>query len=163
VGKATGSYFARANRNWDIWCRWREGETQRAIAASYDISQTAVSQIIRRYQEKTPDEELAARRALALDDFAAIRKMAQEIVDAGAAPAYSNGRPILAEDGVTGIDDHSGRIAAAKLILDTANREARMLGLDAPQRVESTVSVRETDEAKALAADAAARLSGDET
>lgn len=144
-------------RNGQIWLAFIAGETQEALAARFDISQQRVSQIIADCRAAVPAstrEELVQEAAELLRR---LRRGAMELVEAGPIPAYSNGRPIVLDDGSTA-EDHTARLAAMRMVLSVEERAAKLLGLDAATRMEHTVSGAEQAAAQSAALDAAARL-----
>jgi transposase len=132
-----------ADRDYDIWQRYTNGETQAEIAEVYELSQQTVSRIVTRMREDTPIEERRARQRRQLADLDHVRRSALDLVDADPIPAYSNGKPILMPDGRTA-EDHTGRVRAMDMVIKTMEREARALGLDTPvkQKVEVDGSLR---------------------
>jgi hypothetical protein len=74
-------------------------------------------------------------------------------------PAYSNGRPIVDEDGVI-VRDAGPRMAALDRIVKVEDRLAKLLGLDAPVKADVTVNEQARQQAQDAAAQAVARLHG---
>lgn len=144
-------------RNGEVWRAYLRGETQESIGARVGVSQTRVSQIIADARQAIPlqtREEQAAQSAELLRE---LRCLAMELVDAPPVPAYSNGRPILLEDGSPAYD-HTGRLTAMRAVLDIEKRAAQLMGLDAVTKTELSVSGMETTAAQNVASDAAERL-----
>lgn len=129
------------------------GMSMTAIGDRYGLSKTRVHEIIQAWRDECPPEE----RAVVVQQHVAWleekRAEALALWDAGPIPAYSNGKPIELPDG-TVAQDHSGRLAGLKAAVDLHTRLAKMLGLDAAQKVEATVTSLER-EATVAAADAA--------
>lgn len=123
-----------ADRDYDIWLRYSDGQTQEAIAGHYDLSQQTVSRIIARMRDDIPIEERRARQRRQLDDLDRLREEAMDLAEAEPIPAYSNGRPILMADGRPA-QDNTGRVRAMDLVVKLQEREAKALGLDAPTRI----------------------------
>ena len=124
-----------ADRDFDIWQRYVNGETQEEIAAAHGLGQTTISKIISRMRDDTPIEERRARQARALADLDQLRQAALALVEAEPIPAYSNGRPIELPDDGGVAKDHSGRVKGMEMLLKVMERQAKALGLDAPTRV----------------------------
>lgn len=163
-------------RNGRVWELTIRGWTQERIAEDLGIGQQRVSQIIASVRASLPkDDKDALRQTTAelYDDFLA--KLA-ELADADPIPAYSNGRPIVAEwcKGESGgcptcegsdrhpvqyAEDHSGRVKAIEAAVKLSESKRRMLGIDEPTSVVVTADV--TDRQARLAAEAAARLAGE--
>lgn len=133
-----------ADRDFDIWLRYGEGETQEEIAAHYGITHQRVSQIIARMRDDIPVEERRARQRRALADLDHMRAEILSLVDADPIPAYSNGKPILLADGETIAEDHTGRLHAVDRAVKLQEREAKALGTDAATRI--SVEAEQTGE-----------------
>lgn len=87
-----------------------------------------------------------------------LQKTAVDIMEMPLPPAYSNGRPMLDDDG-TMVRDVSARLAALDRVAKQQERLAKVLGLDAAVKAEVTIDAsRATAEA---AADALAYVMGD--
>lgn len=142
------SRIRTADRDFDIWQRYANGETQQAIADHYSLTQPAISMILARMRDDIPIEERRARQRRQLADLDHMRKQALELADAAPIPAYSQGRPILMADG-TQAEDHTGRVRAMDLVLKLQEREAKGLGLDAATRI-SVEAEQAGDRIKAL-------------
>lgn len=123
-----------ADRDFDIWLRYGEGETQEEIAAHYGITHQRVSQIIARMRDDVPVEERRARQRRQLADLDYMRSEALDLVDRDPIPAYSNGKPILLVDGQIA-EDHTGRMRAMDLAVKLQEREAKAIGTDAATRI----------------------------
>ncbi len=124
-----------ADRDWDIWQRYTNGQTQQEIADYYDLTQKAISLIITRMRDDIPIEERRARQRRQLADLDHLRQAALELADADPIPAYSNGRPIILADGETIAEDHTSRVRAMDLVVKLQEREAKALGTDAATKI----------------------------
>lgn len=129
------SRIRTADRDYDIWQRYTNGQTQEEIAGHYGLDQKTISRIINRMRDDIPIEERRARQRRQLADLDHLRQQALQLVDAEPIPAYSNGRPILMPDGETVAEDHTSRVRAMDLVAKLQEREAKALGLDAATRV----------------------------
>jgi hypothetical protein len=147
-------------RNGSIYRAYILGTTQEELAAQHGLSQERVSQIIREVVASIPEEDLAERRKRTLDVLDVIGREMAAIMDAPAAQAYSNGRPMVNDDG-TPILDYGSRMAAADRLVKITERQAKLLGLDAAQKVDVAVSEQAREAAQAAAADALAWLHGE--
>lgn len=145
-------------RNGEIWKWYVRGMTQEALGKKYGIDQSTVSRIIAQVRESIPPEDKDRVRQEHLELARKMREELARLVDMDPIPAYSNGRPIMMADGVTVAEDHSGRLAAMDRITKWLERESKLLGVDAPTKTEVGVNLSESDAAKALAAEAAARM-----
>lgn len=146
-------------RNGEIYRAYLMGKTQEAIAEQHGIDQTRVSQIIKATIASIPEEDLAERRKRVLDGLDMLSQVAAEVMEDGVAQAWSNGRPMTNEDG-TPILDYGARLAAVDRLLKIGERQAKLLGLDAAQRVDVAVSEQAKEAMSAAAAEAIARLAG---
>lgn len=144
-------------RNGEIWKWYCRGMTQVALAEKYGLSNQRISQIIAEVRESIPPEDKDQVRREHLELAREMRAELAKLVDKGPIPAYSNGRPITLDDGTTA-EDHSGRLAAMDRLTRWLERESKLLGIDAPTRVDATVALTEQEAATALAAEAAARM-----
>jgi len=124
-----------ADRDFDIWLRYTDGQTQQQIADHYGLTHQAISLILARMRDDIPIEERRARQRRQIADLDYLRHDALDRVDAGPIPAYSNGKPILLEDGLTIAEDHTGRVRAMELVVKFQEREAKALGTDAATKI----------------------------
>jgi len=146
-------------RNGSIYRAYILGTTQEELAELHGISQERVSQIVREVVASIPEEDLAERRKRSLDVLDVVGREMAAIMDAPAAQAYSNGRPMVNDDG-SPILDYGSRMAAADRLVKITERQAKLLGLDAATKVDVAVSEQAKEAAAQAAADAIARLAG---
>jgi transcriptional regulator with XRE-family HTH domain len=164
-------------RNGRVWQLTIRGWTQERIAEELGITQQRVCQIVATVRESLPADDKAKLRqdtAEIYDDWLA--KLA-ELADGEPIPAYSNGRPIVAEycQGARGepacltcegsdrhavkyAEDHSTRVRAIEAGLRVSESKRKMFGVDEPLAL--TVGADVSDRLAQLAAAAAARLAG---
>src|SRR5262245_66645904 len=102
--------------------RRRQGETFDQIAAALQISRPAAYQIVKR--------EVGRLNGTLAEDVTAVRRIELERLDAVTQRLFS----ILNGDDATAKD----RIAAATALVRVGERRSKLLGLDAPTRVETT-------------------------
>jgi len=148
-------------RDGSIYRAYCLGTTQEALAQEHGISQERVSAIIRNVTASIPEEDIAERRKRLLDNLDILGNVAAEIMETRPSQAYSNGRPMFNEDG-TPVLDYSTRMAALDRLVKLGERQAKILGLEAAQRVDVTVSEQAKRAQEAAAADALAFLAGPE-
>lgn len=134
MGSEPVSRARTADRDFEIWRRYTDGETQDELAAAFGLAQSTISAIVRRMRDDVPIEERRARQRRQLDDLDRIRGELLTLVEAAPIPAYSSGRPVRMPDG-TIADDHTARVKAMDMVVRLQEREAKALGLDAPTRV----------------------------
>jgi Mor family transcriptional regulator len=124
-----------ADRDYDIWYRYTNGQTQDEIARYYDLSQKTISLVLARMRDDIPIEERRARQRRQLADLDQLRQAALQLAEADPIPAYSNGRPIVLADGETIAEDHTSRVRAMDLVVKLQEREAKALGTDAATKI----------------------------
>lgn len=145
-------------RDGEIWRAFLLGKTQDTLAEEYSLSQQRISQIISACRAECVDPELSTARKEHLEVMRMLQKTAVDIMEMPLPPAYSNGRPMLDDDG-TMVRDVSARLAALDRVAKQQERLAKVLGLDAAVKAEVTIDAsRATAEA---AADALAYVMGD--
>lgn len=147
-------------RNGAIWADYCAGYTQDALADMYGISQQRVSQIIAQVRATIPPTDLDEARQRVLGVLDELQALAVQTARAEPAPAYSNGRMMTDEDGRP-ILDHAARLQAIRVATSVTERAAKLLGLDAPAKVEHGMTDQAKDEAAKAAADALSRLHGE--
>lgn len=147
-------------RNGAIWEDYCAGSTQDHLAAKYGISQSRVSEIIAAVRASIPPTDLDEARQKALDGVAELQRAAIDLVRAPLAPAYSNGRMMVDEDGRP-IMDMTGRLNALRVATGIVERTSKLLGLDAPAKVEHGLTDQAAEAASKAAADALSRLHGE--
>jgi len=144
-------------RDGQIWRAYLLGTTQTTLAEEHGISNQRVSQIIAACRAECADPELSTARQEHLEVTRMLTKTAVEIMETPVPPAYSNGRPILDEDGRM-VRDYSTRLAALDRVAKMQERMAKVLGLDAPVKAEVVVEAGQA--AAEAAADALSYLHG---
>jgi len=147
-------------RNGAIWADYCAGYTQDHLAERYGLSQTRISEIIAAVRASIPPTDLDEARQRHLDGVAELQRAAVELARAPLAPAYSNGRMMVDEDGRP-IMDMTGRLNALRVATGISERVAKLLGLDAPSKVEHGLSDQAATAASQAAADALSRLHGE--
>ncbi len=150
-------------RNGEIWRLYVRGWTQDRLAAEYGISQARVSQIIKQVRDGIPELDRAEEVQKSLDMLQELRRTALEIMDMKPAPVFvgKDGDVAIDPDGGEVVRDYAGRINALKTALAVDQRIATLLGLDAAQKLDMSLSTGEAQAAEKLAAEAARRVTGD--
>jgi len=147
-------------RNGSVWHAYVfMGRTQEDIADQFGISQQRVGQIVKQVQAEMPAEALDDVKRHHLESLRMVHGMLADIAVAELPPAYSNGRPIVDEDGVI-VRDAGPRMAALDRIIKVEDRLAKLLGLDAPVKADVTVNEQARQVAQDAAAQAVVRLHG---
>lgn len=149
-------------RTGEVWKAYVSGATQEAIANEHGISQQRVSQILATVRDSIPEADRAHLVQREVEFLDQMRRMVLDLTDKAPIPAYSNGKPILMEDGVTVAEDHSGRLAAWDRAIKAHERLSRLLGLDAPAKADVNLIAQETDATSQAASAALAFLAGED-
>jgi hypothetical protein len=144
---------ALAGRNGLIWKLYCRGMNQEALAEKFELSQVRISQIIAEVRDNIPVIERAEIVKREIDFLDQTRAEVMELFDADAPNLVSNGRVI------EGVKDHSGRLAALARAESLTARLHRVMGLDAPQKLDLSLQGEEAATQKA-AADSLAHLHG---
>lgn len=151
-------------RNGAIWLGHIKGRTQEALAAEFNLSQQRVSQIIAAVAASIPEEDKIALRKREIDFLDHLRTRALDISELAAAPvtAGKDGDVVLDPETGAVVRDYSGQLAAMREARAAHERLTKLLGLDAPTKVDVTVQEQVQQAAQAAAADALAMLHGGE-
>jgi ParB-like chromosome segregation protein Spo0J len=129
------------SRNGAIWRAYVEGATQEALADQYDLSRQRIGQILGDIRATIPEPDRSQIVQRELDFLDQLRRTALDLVNRPPIPAYSNGKPILMDDGSTA-EDHSGRLSALDRAVKLHERLTRLLGLEAAEKVAITGGVK---------------------
>lgn len=151
-------------RDGDIWRAYCNGKTQEALAREFGISQSRISQIINEVRASIPEVDKAQAYQRELDFLDTLRGMSMEIAAMPAAPvtAGKDGNVVLDPETGAVVRDYGGKLAAMDRAVKMHERYAKLLGLEAPTKVDMTVQEQTQQAAQAAAADALARLHGGE-
>jgi hypothetical protein len=158
-------------RNGLIWRDYCGGATQEKLAARYGLSQARVSEIISQVRDSIPEDTREEEVRRSLEMLRELRDGALEVYRLAPAPVFVGKDGTPARDPSTVDDehpegklvrDHTGRLRALETAVKVDARIAQLLGLDAAQKMDLTVSGQEESAAARLAAEASARVRGDE-
>lgn len=157
-------------RNGLIWRDYCGGATQEKLAARYGLSQARVSEILAQVRDSIPEETREQEIQRSLEMLRELRDGALEVYRLAPAPVFvgKDGTPArdpsLTDKDPLGelVRDHTGRIRALEAALKVDQLIANRLGLDAAQKMDLTVSGQEESAAARLAAEASARVRGEE-
>lgn len=130
-----------------------QGLTQTEVAARLGISQGRVSEIKSRMVGAMPKTDLAELRAQLVAQLDRVRAKAEDIMHAPGAPVVKTvsegegggSRLVVVRDPEHGdaiVRDQSASLAAMREVVRAQTREAALLGLDAPAKVEQSGAVR---------------------
>lgn len=165
TGGAKNNGTARLEgRNGRIWQLTIAGWTQERIAEELDIDQSTVSRSIAAVRSSIPEVDKAQAFQRELDFLDTLRSMSVEIADMPAAPvtAGKDGNVVLDPETGAVVRDYGGKLAAMDRAVKMHERYAKLLGLEAPSKVDVSVQEQTQQAAQAAAADAMARLHGGE-
>lgn len=151
-------------RDWEWWELWISGRSQARIADDAGVDQSTVSRALDRVRAAIPEEDREAmvKRSLAMltdlqDGALAVWRMRAAPVTVG-----KDGDILRDPEDQEVVRDHAGRLRALETALKVNESVRRLLGLDAAQRLDMSVSQGEVAAAERVAQDAAARLAGTE-
>lgn len=141
-GQDTPEIEARNEKIFEAWSIW--SKTNRQIAEEFGISQQRVSQIIRKWRDDHPvvRDELASQSITMLNELRRRQFALAEQIKAGAPVAVGKDGNKLYEDDGTAVRDYSGYLKALAEVRLTDAQIAKRMGLDAPDRLETTATVR---------------------
>ena len=135
----------RAERDAEIWRLVCDGHPRPDVAVRFGVSLSRVDQICQRHQGAYVFDKIAKRAELA-EQLDRLRAAASELVDAEPAPMFRGAEPIVDRDDdgevVKRYYDHGGRLEAMKTVVAIQAREAKMLGLDAPDQIQTDSTVK---------------------
>lgn len=142
-GRAEGPLLdERAEEIYQRWAIW--GDTQAKIAKAYGITQGRVSQIVTAWREAHPqvrtdlaEQSISMLKELRRRQFA----LAEQIKDGAPVAVGKDGNKLYEDDG-TPVRDYSGYLKALAEVRATDAQIAKRMGLDAPDRLETTQTVR---------------------
>lgn len=149
-------------RNGEIWRKHLLGWTQVAIAEEFGIDQSRVSRILSDIRASIPEPDMIQARQTHLELLTDLRRRLAEIALSDPPPVTAGKDGLPVRDPETGayVRDYSGRRQALMDVARLEERTAKLLGLDAPQKTEVTVSEAQRIAAAEVAASALARLHG---
>lgn len=127
-------------RNGIVWQSYLAGATQDQIAAAQGITQSRVSQIITEVRESIPAPVVEEIVAVERDRIARLYQATMEIL-AARHPLVSLAKGVIVrdEDGAP-LEDAGPKLAAINTAMRIHERVSKLYGLDAPERVEATVT-----------------------
>lgn len=144
-------------RNGKIWRAYLFGTTQEELAERHGLTQQRVSEIIQAARAAVPPEDALKAKQEHLEVMRTLAQVAGDLVDMPLPPAYSNGRPVLDENGQY-VRDLGPRLAALDRQVKINERVAKVLGLDAPIQADVRVSELENQASEEAARAAMIRM-----
>lgn len=149
-------------RNGQIWVEYCNGRTQEFLAEKYSLSQARISQIISEVRDSLGEE---IRNETIATEAELLRRLRAEVLadvyGANPAPVTAGKDGEIVKDPETGevVRDHAGRLAGLNAANTLTMRLHRLLGIDAPAKLDLNLSGEE-ERAKQAGAEAAAYLHG---
>lgn len=147
-----------AGRNGSIWREYCRGATMEALGEKYGISKQRVKEIVDQVRDSVPTETRGEVVREMVDWLRQTRIEIMELWDKDGAPVTAGKDGFVVRDPETEavVRDHTGRLNAAKVALAFAEREAKLLGADAPAKLD--LNTGEDEATRKLAQDSAAYL-----
>jgi hypothetical protein len=143
----------RRRRDRRIWQDWCAGKQQDDIAAEHGITQPRVAQIVKRFRTVAlGSEEAETYRQAFVSQLDRLRLMMTEIITLDAPPAYSNQGVMLLDERGRPVRDYTGKMNAARTIVAIIAQQAKILGVEAPARIDVSMTVTSATEAAKQAA-----------
>jgi hypothetical protein len=130
----------RRAEEWELYC---QGWTQPQIAAKFEIDQSTVSDDLRLYREAFPPESREQRIAAHQAGLAWATRRLRELAEKPAPPVTAGALGQLVRDPLTDevVRDYGLQRQAALDLVRLQEREAKLLGLNAADKVEVSGSV----------------------
>lgn len=151
-----------AERDGAIFRAYCSGRSQRDVAAQFNVSQGVVSTVVKKAVAKIGEADLAEYRVTLMAQLNRVRSLVDEVAEAPAPPAFTGAGAMLLDENCEVVRDYSARLNAAKTVAALIDRQVKILGLEAPDRVDVTVTTTAAAQAAQDAAAAAeAYLNGD--
>ena len=149
-------------RNGRIWRDYCRGANQVTLAERYELSQARISQIINEVRDTLGEEVRSETIQSEAELLRTLRdEILAEVYDADAIPVTVGKDGDILRDPDTGeiVRDHGGRLAALDRADRLTQRLHRLLGIDAPAKLDLNLSGEE-ERAKQAGAEAVAYLHG---
>lgn len=151
-------------RNGRIWVEYCNGRTQEFLADKYGVSQQRISQIITEVRDSLGEEIRSETIAAEAELLRRVRaEILDEIYGAKPIPVTVGKDGEILKDPETGevVRDHGGRLAGVAAADRITQRLHRLLGIDAPAKLDLNLNGEE-ERAKQAGAEAVAYLHGGE-
>ena len=133
-----------SERNLAIWRTYiTTGRNQTEVGEQYGLSQSQVSEIIRKVREGLDEGSREDWRTLAIQTLFELHNTTMELVRAPLPPAFHAGE-ILLDENEEPVRDASTRLSAVTAALRVLERGGRSLGTDEPDRVQTDSTVHYT-------------------
>lgn len=130
-------------RRAEAYRMWITGKTQAFIADHFGIDQTTVSLDLKAYRDSIPAEDRDQMRRDQVQRLQGLRESMYELATKDGTPVTAGKDGYIVNDPITGavVRDYSLRVQATREISKLDEREAKLLGLNAADKVELSGSV----------------------
>jgi hypothetical protein len=130
-------------RRAEAYRMWITGKTQTFIAAHFGIDQSVVSDDLKRFRDSIPEADRDQARKDQLSRLQGLRDSLYELATKDGAPVTSGKDGLVVLDPATRevVRDYSLRVQATREISKLDEREAKLLGLNAADKVELSGSI----------------------
>lgn len=128
----------RAERDEMILSMRRKGLTLEKIAAVVNLTPQMVSNIVRDMISKLPKANVEEYRKQELFQLDVMEERMLEILERRDVKVSASGKIVSGKDGA--LPDDAQSMAASQTLLKIQDRRAKLLGLDAPTRIDTTVN-----------------------
>lgn len=136
----------KTERNAEIWRRFSAGERQADLAEEFGITQQAIAHIVARARAKIGPADRAAMIADFVRETQASREFLAEVRNAPPPPAFSVKGDLLRDERGETVKDITSQLAASRELVNQQAHIAKLLGLNAPDRVQQDTTVHFTIE-----------------
>jgi len=139
-----------------VWDLWTSGRRQSEIARALDIPRGTVSRVIaRRLRPGIEPTEVDAYRQAFVAQLDRLRAMVTEIVELPPPPAFTHHGVLLIDEHGRPVRDYTAKLAGARVVTQIIGQQAKILGVEAPARLDVAMSVSSATDAAEQAAQAA--------
>lgn len=136
----------KTERNAEIWRRFSAGERQADLAEEFGVVPQAIAAIVARERAKLGPSDRAAMIADFVREAQRNREVLAGIRDADAPPAFSVKGDLLLDENGQPVRDVTSHLAATRELANQQAHTAKLLGLNAPDRVQQDTTVHFTIE-----------------
>lgn len=132
----------QTERNAEIFRRWTEGESQKAIGESLGLDRRTVSDVINRAKAKLGPADRAEMITTFTRETARNIEVLTEIRDGKRAPMFNKDGDILRDEQQNVVEDVAPVFASVAEIRQQQAAAAKLLGLNAPDRAQTESTVK---------------------
>ena len=126
------------------WCRMRSrGQSYAAIGREFGVTRQAVQDAVSRAMARVVREAAEPLRQMELEKLDRLERAALEVLETRHVQLYQGAD--------TGFEDDGPKLSAVDRLIKLSETRRRLLGLDAPEQVEQTVTTISPDLAELVA------------